>query len=298
VHPVRLLTHLGGTADRQTLLRGTTRRRLESAVCHGEVVKVARGRYALAAVPQAAKAAARLSGVASHVSAASLHDWKVAVVPERPQIIVPRNRKVDRRDRAGHEIRWRDVTSGERERRVTDPYRTVLDCARDLPFSHALAVADSALRQRDIDRDRLVELAHASPARGHARAVKVAEAATPLADNPFESVLRAISMEVAGLDLEPQVLIDDRGFRGTPDLVDRRRRLVLEADSYAYHSGRDAFERDCERYNALVLRGWTVLRFTWSQVMLRPECVRAALIAFLDGPDGRAIRVPELLWAA
>jgi very-short-patch-repair endonuclease len=298
VHPVRLLTHLGGTADRQTLLGGTTRRRLERAVRRGEVIKVARGKYALTAVPEAGRAAVRLSGVASHVSAASLHTWEVAVVPDRPQIIVPRNRKVDRADRAGHEIRWRDVTPGERERRVTDPYRTVLDCARDLPFAHALAVADSALRQRDVDQERLIELAHASPARGHARAVKVAETATRLAANPFESVLRAIVTEVVGLDLQPQVDIEDRGFRGRPDLVDRRRRLVLEADSHAFHSGKEAFERDCERYNALVLRGWTVLRFTWPQVMFRPDYVRAALVAFLDGTEGRAIRDPELLWAA
>lgn len=298
MHPVRLLTHLGGTADRRALLVGTTRKRLDKAVRQGDVVRVSRGRYALPAVPAAARAAVRLSGVASHVSAAGLHSWEVATVPDRPQVIVPRNRKVDRADQVRHEIRWRDATTGERERRVTDPYRTVLDCARDLPLADALAVADSALRHRDVDQERLITMAHDSPPRGRRRAVKVAEAATPLAANPFESVLRAIATEVAGLDLRPQVLIDDRGFRGTPDLVDVRRRLVLEADSYAFHSGRDAFDRDCERYNALVLRGWTVLRFPWPQVMLRPDCVRAALVAFVEGPDGRAVRAPELLWAA
>ncbi len=64
-----------------------------------------------------------------------------------------------------------------------------------------------------------------------------------------------------------------------PDLVDVRRRLVLEADSWTWHAGREAHDRDCWRYNALVLAGWTVLRFTWDQVMQHPERVLAALRA-------------------
>ena len=64
-----------------------------------------------------------------------------------------------------------------------------------------------------------------------------------------------------------------------PDLVDVRRRLVLEADSWTWHADRDAHDRDRWRYNALVLAGWTVLRFTWEQVMRRPAAVRRALRA-------------------
>lgn len=35
--------------------------------------------------------------------------------------------------------------------------------------------------------------------------------ASGLAANPFESVLRAIALDVAGLDLQPQVVIDEDG---------------------------------------------------------------------------------------
>ena len=38
---------------------------------------------------------------------------------------------------------------------VTSPLRTVLDCARRLPFSEALAVADSALRSGLVTEDEL-----------------------------------------------------------------------------------------------------------------------------------------------
>lgn len=50
-------------------------------------------------------------------------------------------------------------------------------------------------------------------------------------------------------------------------------RLAVEVDGYGHHSGWDAFCTDRERQNALVLAGWTVLRFTWSDVLRRPAHV-------------------------
>lgn len=50
-------------------------------------------------------------------------------------------------------------------------------------------------------------------------------------------------------------------------------RLTVEIDGYADHAGLDAFRYDRERQNALVLAGWTVLRFTWADVRDRPEWV-------------------------
>ena len=48
---------------------------------------------------------------------------------------------------------------------------------------------------------------------------------------------------------------------------------MIEADSYTYHGTRGAFRDDCDRYDDLVAAGWTVLRFTWEHVMLRPDRV-------------------------
>ena len=64
--------------------------------------------------------------------------------------------------------------------------------------------------------------------------------------------------------------------------MDRERRLVLEADSFAWHGSRRALRRDCRRYNRLVLLGYTVLRFTWEDVMRDPTYVRASLRAVVD----------------
>ena len=66
----------------------------------------------------------------------------------------------------------------------------------------------------------------------------------------------------------------DVGFGATP--------VACEVDGYEHHSSPEAFTRDRQRQNALVLAGWTVLRFTWD--MLADEqavvtAVRAAVRA-------------------
>lgn len=298
VHPTTALQRLGGLSDRPTLLQLTSRRRLRTSVARGDVIRVGRNRYALPTASDALLAAGRLCGVASHRSAAAHHGWELAFQPERPEIIVPRNRNVELRRRAGVDLRWRSLRPDEVDGSVTAAYRTVLDSTRDLPFLEALAIADSALRHGDIDKDRLIELALELPTTGRNEALKVAEAADGRAANPFESVLRGIALDVPGLHVEPQLLIQERGFYGRPDLVDRRLRLVLEADSFAWHGSRKALKRDCERYNALVIRGWTVLRFSYEHVMYDPDYVRDALRFLVEGPSGRAALPPTLLYTA
>ena len=97
---------------------------------------------------------------------------------------------------------------------------------------------------------------------------------------PFESVLRAIGLDVPGLRLVPQVEIRIPGRRlMRPDLVDERLRIVVEADSFEHHGSRKALVLDCARYDNLTADGWTVLRFAWEHVMHRPAWVRSTLLA-------------------
>lgn len=99
------------------------------------------------------------------------------------------------------------------------------------------------------------------------------------AANPFESSLRAICLDVPGLDVVPQVDVRAPHWLGRPDLVDERLELALEADSFAWHGDRAALHRDANRYNAFVAAGWAVLRFSWEEVLLHPERVRSTLEA-------------------
>ena len=58
-------------------------------------------------------------------------------------------------------------------------------------------------------------------------------------------------------------------------------KLAVEVDGYASHSSTRAFQYDRRRQNALVVAGWTMLRFTWDDVTSQHEKVaehiRAAL---------------------
>jgi len=90
---------------------------------------------------------------------------------------------------------------------------------------------------------------------------------------------------------------EERGFRGRPDLVDRERRLVIEAESFDFH-GRRRVKHDCERFTGLVSRGWTVVRSAWAHGMYEQDYVRNSLVALAEGPSRRAALPPVLLRSA
>ena len=163
---------------------------------------------------------------------------------------------------------------------ATSPLRTVLDCAAELPFDEALAVADSALRHKDLSReDLLAALGADTPPRVR----RVLEHATPLAANPFESVLRAILVE-AGIEVVAQWATTLCGVTYHPDLAEPFAALAIEANSWTHHASKAEHDADCVRYNALVVGGWTVLRFTWEQAMFSPHVVVATVRAALALP--------------
>jgi len=267
----------GGVATRKALVEETSRREVDAALRAGEIVREAHGRYALHIADEGARAASRLSGTLSHRTAALFWGWELKTVPAEPDVTVPHNREVDEPRRKGVALHRADLRPDEVEGRVTSRARTLVDCMRNLPFDEALAVADSALRRRSTSERRLVELAASLRGPGSRQARRVAQHATHLAANPFESVLRAIALDVVGLDLEAQVVIADASGRGRADLVDRARRVVVEAESFSFHARRGDLRRDCRRYTKLVLLGWRVLRFAWEDVMQHPDYVRESL---------------------
>ena len=59
------------------------------------------------------------------------------------------------------------------------------------------------------------------------------------------------------------------------DIAFRRERVASEIDGRLHETDVDLFESDRIRQNALMLRGWLVLRFTWHMLDTDPAYVIA-----------------------
>jgi very-short-patch-repair endonuclease len=172
---------------------------------------------------------------------------------------------------------------------VTSAARTILDLAAALSDDRALErVLDRAEVLRLTDVTRLVAVAEAHP--GHHGAGRLRR--TLAEHTPGTTLTRS--------DLEERMLALCRN-RGLPqprvnhfvaglevDFLFAEQRLVIEADGWAFHRSRAAFERDRERDAALTLAGHRVLRFTDRQVEREPATVAAAITAAL----GAALSAP------
>jgi very-short-patch-repair endonuclease len=66
------------------------------------------------------------------------------------------------------------------------------------------------------------------------------------------------------------------------------RKIVIEVDGFSSRNSPARLAADLERQNQLVLLGWTVLRFTWRQVVKDPEKVARTILVTLES----GIRTP------
>lgn len=276
-----VLARLGGVAPRGRLVAACGRSSVDSALADGRLVAVTRGVYCCAETDASRAAAAAVSGVLSCRSAAIAQGWAVRTVPTKPDVTLPRNRRIAPARLVGLTVYRADLGPDDVRDGCTSPDRTLLDCLRSLPFEEALAVADSALRA-GFPSGRLAALARDAQGPGAVAVRRVAALADGRAANPFESSLRAICLQVEGLEVVPQVTVRAPHWLGTPDLCDIRLEIAIEADSFEWHGDRAALHRDANRYNAFVAAGWLVLRFTWEEVMFHPDRVRAVLEAVVE----------------
>lgn len=172
---------------------------------------------------------------------------------------------------------------------MTDPVRTVLDCAATMPLPEALAVADSALRIGRAQHAELVAPGGRRRGPGCGAARDVARLADERSANAFESALRG-HLLLAGIDsFVPQHVIAADGVFAQVDLADPERKVALEADGYAVHGDRRRFARDLRRHDELATLGWLTLRFAWSHVMYEPGWV---VDQVRRARDGRRRRPP------
>ncbi len=221
----------------------------------------------------------------SHESAARALELEL-LDPGSERITVPRNRS--RLVLPGWTVVRSDVPPADRAEveglPVTAAARTVADLARVLPLTAAVVTADSALRREALTQAELAAALVDTHGRGAGQLRRVGALIDPLSGSVLETLTR---MVLVGAGLHPitqHVVRDGSVFVARVDFAWPALRLAVEADGFAYHSDREAYRRDRERLNQLERLGWRVLRFTWEDVVHRPEhvvalvreCLRAA----------------------
>ena len=208
-------------------------------------------------------------GYLTHLSAALHHGWEVRSSPNVPHLLLPSGQE---RPTSKARLWTYDARREDLDGWSTSPLLTVMLCARDLTFASALTVADSALRHGSVTHEELVAAGGTWRGGNTKQVQKVAAYANGSAANAFQSGLRAITA-AAGFEFIPQYEVRVGALTVHPDLVDPLNGIILEADSWGFHADREARDRDCRRYTMLASDGWIVLRFTYDQVMFRPEYV-------------------------
>jgi very-short-patch-repair endonuclease len=170
----------------------------------------------------------------------------------------------------------------------TPALRTVLDAGIELPFMQVAAIVDQLMVGRHVSVRELTRAVeeHSRQGRHGVGAVRLVLEDLDVRSRPPDSVLEtAMQRLLDGYGLpafEFQVPMTLRGRRVRLDFARRPERVNLEVDGWAAHGGRKAWEADRERDGLLTSLGWVVLRFTWFQVLYRPEFVAATIRRTLE----------------
>jgi very-short-patch-repair endonuclease len=144
------------------------------------------------------------------------------------------------------------ATTHEKEIPVTSPARTIQDLGR---------VVSPGLRRKAIRQAEYLKLDLGG-----------------LPSDRTRSELERAFLRLSRRHGIPQPEVNSRIGPYTVDFLWRDQRLVVETDSYASHAGRQAFEDDHNRELYLSGLGFTVRRFTDTQVYGRAEAVATAVL--------------------
>jgi Transcriptional regulator, AbiEi antitoxin/Protein of unknown function (DUF559)/AbiEi antitoxin C-terminal domain len=223
-------------------------------------------------------------GVLSHASAAAAFD----IMRSRAlHVTVTRNGRKRRPGIVFHQRRSvpTDEVTTLRGLPITTPARTLLDLAASGRDGRRLeAAVDRAEQQRLLDFADLRELLARYPGRPGTPSLKALLAAY---SGPLDtrSYLEELVLELCDAHGLPRPLVNCVIEGKVRDFCWPSWRLVVEADSYAWHRSPSALDDDRERDVELFLTGWRVLRFTYAQVTRRRDWVARAILAARSRSD-------------
>jgi len=280
----------------QLLSAGLSRRQIERRTAEGALLAVHRGVYRIAGAPQTTEqalwsACLATGGIASHRSAAWVWDLR-GCEPDVVEVTVPVRRRPDLAGVTSHTTRRLDAVdvctrSGIP---VTTPARTLLDLGAVLAADRVEPALEDALHRALVTTatlERTLARAGAMGRDGTAtlRALLAARAPGQAAtESPLEDeVVRVLRRACLPDPVRQHVVRTPAGRQVRLDLAYPRQGVAIEAQGAAWHTGRAALQRDCERLNILIALGWRVLAFTADDVRRRPANVVDAVRAVLFG---------------
>lgn len=288
-------SQLGLVTRSQLLDLGVSRSAVDHWLRAGVLLRVHEGVYRHGAVPDAPHQGALAAVLACGPGSAASHRlaldlWGVPLQGPVPVEVTVVRESAPRP--AGATVhRSRDLHPDHTTYRcglpVTTPARSLVDAGQVLRRWEVESALEHLLRLGHVTLDQVAAalVLHARRGRPGIGALRRVLAERALEERPADSVLETAfarlcrDAELPVPELHPEIVVDgvvrhpDFGFEGTPVLV--------ELDGYEHHGSREAFERDRRRDQALTAAGYTVLRFTWRQVVHQPHTVVATLLRVL-----------------
>jgi hypothetical protein len=257
----------------ERVLRGHRYRRL-----FPDIYLLASAPADLAVRSQAAALLVPEQGVLSGYSAAELLGARIAPPDANAELTVPGG---DLREQPGLTVH-RDLLADDEITEVgglltTTVLRTAWDLARWLPTVEAVVAMDALTRVGRFTPGAVRQISDRYPrARWRRRVPGVIALSEPRAESPMESRSRLV-LVLRGLprpELQYRVFDESGEFVARLDMAYPALKLAMEYDGRGHL---EAWQQasDARRLNALDAAGWSVLRFTASDVLRTPDAMAA-----------------------
>ncbi len=170
--------------------------------------------------------------------------------------------------------------------RVTSPSRTLFDMSSRLRRCTIESMTEKALREGLTSRAKLEKTLAARP--GCPGAVTMRRVLNDLCQTLTDSELEVLVAQLVRSQKLPeperQVPFEVDGHAYRIDFAYPQKRLCIECDGFAFHSDREAFDRDRDKTNMLTSQDWSLLRFTWRDLKYRPAYVAKLIRDHLSKP--------------
>ena len=289
-----LLRQAGTISTDQARAAGLTHRQIEHKLATGEWIGERRGVYRLGAavpLPETGLWAALLwlGPKALLTEQGAVWWWGIHPdVPQRWTFVSGSTRRsdasvrltrafVDPRDRHRH----RDIPV------VSPPWAVLTTAARweRAGAGRGVALIDRAKQTRVVRQDELERcFARHQGCWGSTTIRQLLDRTGDGAQSELERLAVSLLTQAGITGFRPNLTVRLRDGRSVEiDIAFPDRRIAIELDGYAFHSGADAFRTDVRRGNRLMADGWTVRRFTWDDLLADPDGFVTVVRELLQG---------------